>query len=109
MKADDPDAILARGVTTKLEPRKIAKPKDRLVRFGSEEERQRALLKEIAPLRLDLSPFDTKTIPAREWGVHDRFPRRAVALLSGHGGAGKSLLLLQLSVAHVLGRDWLRS
>jgi len=30
-----------------------------------------------------------------------------VTLLSGEGGIGKSLLLLQLSVAHVLGRDWI--
>jgi RecA-family ATPase len=45
----------------------------------------------------------------REWGVRDRFPRRNVALLSGEGAIGKSILLLQLAVAHVLARDWLRS
>jgi RecA-family ATPase len=46
-------------------------------------------------------------VPPREWGVLDLFPRRNVALLSGEGAAGKTLLLLQLGVAHALGRDWL--
>lgn len=59
--------------------------------------------------RLDLAHYDHEPIPDREWGVRDRFPRRNVALLSGEGGIGKSILLLQLGVAHVLGRDWLRS
>jgi RecA-family ATPase len=46
-------------------------------------------------------------VPPREWGVHDLFPRRNVALLSGEGAAGKTLLQLQLGVAHALGRDWI--
>ncbi|UGX93376.1 AAA family ATPase [Bradyrhizobium barranii subsp. barranii] len=60
-------------------------------------------------LRLDLAKYDTEPIPEREWGVRDRFPRRAVCLLSGEGAVGKSMLLLQLATAHALGRDWLRS
>src|ERR1700722_13206110 len=44
--------------------------------------------------------------PAREWAVLDRFPLRNVALLSGEGSVGKSILLMQLGAAHVLGRDW---
>jgi RecA-family ATPase len=59
--------------------------------------------------RLELGRYDTEPIPEREWGVRGRFPRRSVCLLSGEGGVGKSILLLQLAVAHVLGRDWLRS
>jgi RecA-family ATPase len=59
--------------------------------------------------RIDLARYDTEPIPEREWGVRDRFPRRNVVLLSGEGGIGKSIVLLQLGVAHVLGRDWLRS
>ena len=39
----------------------------------------------------------------------DRFPRRTVCLLPGEGGRGKSIILLQLAAAHVLGKDWLRS
>ncbi len=46
-------------------------------------------------------------VPARDWAVFGRILRRAVALLSGDGGVGKSILALQLSCAHVLGRDWL--
>jgi AAA domain len=63
---------------------------------------------------VDPLPFiDTSTwrvnegVPQREWGVRDLFPRRSPALLSGEGATGKTLLLLQLGVAHVLGRDWL--
>jgi hypothetical protein len=37
-------------------------------------------------------------VPPREWGVLDLFPRRNVALLSGEGAAGKTLLQLQLGV-----------
>src|SRR5262249_6144455 len=60
-------------------------------------------------LRINLPRYDSEPIPAREWGVPDRFPRRAVCLLSGEGGRGKSIILLQLAAAHVLGKDWLRS
>jgi len=59
--------------------------------------------------RIDLARYDSEPIPAREWGVPERFPRRAVCLLSGEGGRGKSITLLQLAAAHVLGKDWLRS
>ena len=41
--------------------------------------------------------------------MRDRFPRRMSLLLSGEGAVGKSITLLQLAAAHVLGRDWLRS
>jgi RecA-family ATPase len=58
-------------------------------------------------LFLDISDWDGKPIPERRWAVHDRIPLRQPTLLSGEGAAGKTLLLLQLSVAHVLGRDWL--
>ena len=37
----------------------------------------------------------------------DRIPLRQPALFSGEGAIGKTLLALQLSAAHVLGRDWL--
>ena len=48
-----------------------------------------------------------KPVPERDWSVHNRIIRRNVALLSGPGGIGKSILIKQLGVAHVLGRDWL--
>jgi RecA-family ATPase len=47
-------------------------------------------------------------IPPRPWLVHERIPGRNVMLLSGEGAIGKSILLLQLSTAGVLGgRDWI--
>jgi RecA-family ATPase len=58
---------------------------------------------------INLARYDSEPVPAREWGVPDRFPRRAVCLLSGEGGRGKSITLLQLAAAHVLVKDWLRS
>ena len=45
-------------------------------------------------------------MPQRDWAVKDRIARRNVTLLSGEGGVGKSILILQLAAAHVLGRDW---
>jgi RecA-family ATPase len=45
--------------------------------------------------------------PPRDWAVRDRFPLRNVSLLSGEGSAGKTILLMQLAAAHVLGRGWL--
>ena len=48
-------------------------------------------------------------IPPREWTVLDRVPGRNVTLLSGEGAVGKSILLLQLSAAISLGRDWIGS
>ena len=55
---------------------------------------------DLTPLELqplNLAQYDTEPIPHREWGVRDRFPKRNVALLSGHGGVGKSIVLLQLA------------
>jgi RecA-family ATPase len=45
-------------------------------------------------------------IPVRAWEVLDRIPAAAVTLFSGHGAIGKSLLILQLCAATVLGKDW---
>jgi RecA-family ATPase len=53
------------------------------------------------------SPWSNKPIPPREWSTRDRFPLRQVALLSGEGAIGKSIVLMQVCAAHALGRDWL--
>jgi RecA-family ATPase len=50
-------------------------------------------------LTLDLVP--------RQWLVPDRIPMLNVTLLSGEGSMGKSLLLMQLSGAVVLAKDWI--
>src|SRR4051794_15339243 len=104
---DGPDAVRARSDQAKRFSRNAKQT-------NGEADANRQTNGEAAPranlldgLRLELS--DDTTIPEREWGVRGRFPRRNVALLSGHGGAGKSVLLLQLMVAHILGADWLRS
>jgi RecA-family ATPase len=56
---------------------------------------------------IDISNWDNELPPPRQWAVLDRFPLRQTSLFSGEGSAGKSALQLHLSVAHVLGRDWL--
>jgi len=62
--------------------------------------------------RLDEPPPFTyvdiaRELVPREWIVPDRVPARNITLLSGEGAVGKSILLLQLSAAIVLGRDWI--
>jgi KaiC/GvpD/RAD55 family RecA-like ATPase len=56
---------------------------------------------------LNIASWEGQSIPEREWAVRDRIPARAVTLLSGDGGVGKTILALHLGVATVLGRDWL--
>jgi RecA-family ATPase len=46
-------------------------------------------------------------IPPREWLVHERIPMHNVTLLNGEGAIGKSLLLMQLSGASVLRKEWI--
>jgi len=45
----------------------------------------------------------------RRWAVANRIPAANVTLLTGEGGVGKTLLIQQLSVATVIGRDWIGS
>lgn len=48
-----------------------------------------------------------KRPPDQQWMVEGCFLRGTVAILSGDGGLGKSLLLQQLMTCAALGRDWL--
>jgi hypothetical protein len=57
----------------------------------------------------DTSRWDTTPCPPREWAVRDRIPLRQVTLFSGEGAIGKSIVELMLCIAHVLGKDWLKS
>ncbi len=43
----------------------------------------------------------------REWHVEGFIPRHTVSQLSGDGGDGKSLLMLQLAVSTALGENWI--
>jgi RecA-family ATPase len=56
---------------------------------------------------LDISAWDAKSVPEREWAIFDRSPLNQAGLFSGHGGLGKSILELTKDVAHVAGADWL--
>jgi RecA-family ATPase len=56
---------------------------------------------------LKIAEWDNEPVPPREWAVPERIPARQPTLFSGEGAAGKSIIELQLAVAHVLGRDWL--
>jgi RecA-family ATPase len=49
----------------------------------------------------------TADLEPRPWLIIDRIPRRNVTLLSGEGSIGKSILLMQLLGATVLGGRWL--
>jgi RecA-family ATPase len=55
----------------------------------------------------NLSKLDSAPVPQQEWSVEDRIPIGHTSLFTGEGAAGKSLIQLQLSVAHVLGKEWL--
>jgi hypothetical protein len=56
---------------------------------------------------MNLAELDNVEVPEQEWAVENRIPLGYTTLFSGEGASGKSLLQLQLSVAHVLGKDWL--
>ncbi|MGY4596346.1 RecA-family ATPase [Bradyrhizobium sp. GM22.5] len=56
---------------------------------------------------MNMTGWDDEPPPPRIWAVRDRIPGRQVTLFSGEGGAGKSIVLLQLLCSTVLGRDWL--
>ncbi|UGX91733.1 AAA family ATPase [Bradyrhizobium barranii subsp. barranii] len=56
---------------------------------------------------IDMQPWDNTPAPPRPWAVTDRIPIGQPTLFSGEGAAGKTLVELQLCVAHVIGRDWL--
>jgi DNA polymerase len=57
--------------------------------------------------RLDMAGWDDNPPRQREWLVADCIPVNQPTLCSGQGAAGKSILMLQLSVATALGKDWL--
>ncbi|WP_408591881.1 AAA family ATPase [Novosphingobium sp.] len=61
---------------------------------------------EILPT-VDASSLAGQPIPERRWLVDDVIPGDNVTLIYGDGAAGKSLLILQLAVAALRGRDWL--
>lgn len=70
-------------------------------RIPAYDDRTRALIVE------DAGDLAGSAAPERRWLVPEVLVRKGVTLLGGDGGAGKSLLALQLQVAAALGRPWL--
>jgi RecA-family ATPase len=56
--------------------------------------------------RIDMRRWDDEPPPQQEWVVCSRIPMGHVSLFSGEGGAGKSLIMLQMAVDVVRGADW---
>jgi RecA-family ATPase len=76
----------------------------------AEPERERRDDTPTAPtFRMVINPADWegKPVPARKWIVPDVIPDETVAILSGDGSGGKSLLVLQLGAARALGKEWI--
>jgi RecA-family ATPase len=59
------------------------------------------------PQASPIRQWDGEPVPELEYAVPDRFPLENVGLFSGEGGQGKSSLVEQLCVAHVLAQEWL--
>jgi RecA-family ATPase len=55
---------------------------------------------------INMRTWDDEEPPQQEWAVCSRIPVGHTALFSGEGGAGKSLIMLQLAVDVVRGMDW---
>src|SRR5262249_3282320 len=55
---------------------------------------------------VDMSNWDHRPVPEREWAIQGIVPLRQAGLLSGEGGTGKSIIELTKNVAHVAGKDW---
>ncbi|MFY9836539.1 MAG: AAA family ATPase, partial [Xanthobacteraceae bacterium] len=58
---------------------------------------------------INMSRWDHELPPRQEWGVHERIPIHQTALFTGEGAAGKSRVEIHGCVAHVLGKDWLKT
>jgi RecA-family ATPase len=56
---------------------------------------------------IDPSRLDGRPVPEREWLVEGLIPARAVTMINGDGGIGKSLLAMQLMTCCALDRPWL--
>jgi RecA-family ATPase len=112
VKDDGADAVRATiesGASAGLiKPRNSPEPSARYGANGNSNGANQAGTKQDESLRFcDIATWASVDPPPREWAIPDRFPLRNVALLSGEGSVGKSILLMQLGVAHVLAKDWL--
>lgn len=71
----------------------------------------RSFLREAEERRDAFQPIPNERLlrppPRREWMVDGCFPKATVAMVSGDGGIGKSLLMMQLLACASLGLPWL--
>jgi hypothetical protein len=56
---------------------------------------------------ISAATFAGKPVPERDWSVPGLVPGKAVTLLSGDGGVGKSTLIAQLAVMAPVGGTWI--
>jgi RecA-family ATPase len=112
MKGRDPNDILrqdgvdaVRAASDSARPFQPDKPAPNKKTNGADRA-DRDVTEQQSGLFLDIGPWGGRDPPDREWAVPGRFPLRNVSLLSGEGSTGKSILLMQLGAAHVLGKDW---
>lgn len=87
-------------------------PRDRSKYFKDRDKQSRDLQEVVAQLSdadgvLDLVRMGTQSIPLREWMAENFIPMANVTQLSGDGGLGKSLLMLQLLVSSAMGLPWI--
>lgn len=103
LKTEGPDAVRARHDKAHQKARGKKQPN------GQDQTAKQDKADDDCLSMLDVSAWEGVVVPQRDWAVRDRIVRRAVTLLSGEGGIGKSILILQLACAHVLARDWFGS
>jgi RecA-family ATPase len=104
LSTDQIDAVFA-SFDDENEPKKRNGDEHKAREGGNANQEQQQNRSAVLPM-LNVAAWDGVRVPPREWAVRDRISRRAVTLLSGEGGVGKSILVMQLAAAHVLGRDW---
>lgn len=56
---------------------------------------------------IDPTALNGKEVPEREWLVEGLIPARAVTMINGDGGLGKSLLAMQLMTCCAIDQPWL--
>ena len=62
----------------------------------------------LLPPCIDMSAWGTRQVPSLDWVIENRIQNQSVALLTGDGGVGKTVLALDLAIATILGMgEWL--
>jgi RecA-family ATPase len=88
---------------------KVAQGEDWFTRWEERVGSEPAIPDAKPSLFIKASTFADQDVPPRQWLVNGLIPANTVTLLSGDGGAGKSLLALQLAMSVAIGHElpWL--